>query len=223
MNQMKKQVKYLIILVNMARYLHTAIEYDGKFVKSIVTHDGKPDHTLSHCGSVRDILSDSSSKLLSNTIHPSVPNDVDPELFDYIKDEYFRDIFTLSLKELTEEDFVNRTKWNTFHASFDELQVIETRLKERLDDTIKRCIEIARHDDIGQRLSNIESHLGIKKEENDSFEYDDFEYILEDVDDLIWDFRNFSSYTQEILDYVTYNLNMPYPKWSKIRVTFFIL
>lgn len=207
----------------MSRYLHTAIEYDGKFVKSIVTHDGKSDHTLSHCGSVRDILSESSSKLLSNTIHPSVPKDVDPELFNHIKDEYFRDMFTLSLKEPTEEDFVNRTLRNTSHASFDELQVIETRLKERLDDTIKRCIEMAKHDDVGQRLSNIERHLGIEQEQNDSFDYDDFEYILEDVDDFIWDFRNFSSYTQEILDYVTYNLNIPYPEWSKIRVTFFIL
>lgn len=217
---MKKQVKYL---VNMSRYLHTAIEYDGKFVKSIVTHDGESDHTLSHCGSVRDILSETSSKLLSNAIHPSVPKDVDPELFDYIKDKYFRDMFTLSLSEPTEEDFINRTKWNTYHATFDELQVIETRIKDRLDETLKKCIETAKYDSVGQRLSNIERHLGIEQETDDTSDFDEFEYILEDVDDFIWDFRNFSSYTQEILDYVIYNLNIPYPEWSKIRVTFFIL
>lgn len=217
---MKKQVKYL---VNMSRYLHTAIEYDGKFVKSIVTHDGESDHTLSHCGSVRDILSETSSNLLSNAIHPSVPKDVDPELFNYIKDKYFRDMFTLSLSEPTEEDFINRTKRNTYHATFDELQVIETRIKDRLDDTLKKCIETAKYDSVGERLSNIERHLGIEQETDDPSEFDEFEYILEDVDDFIWDFRNFSSYTQEILDYVIYNLNIPYPEWSKIRVTFFIL
>lgn len=208
----------------MARYLYTAIEYDGKFVKNIVSNNGHFEHTLSHCGSVRDILGDTSSKLLSNVIHPSVPKDVDPELFNHIKNEHFRDMFTLSLKEPTEEDYINRVKKNTHHASFDELQVIEMRLKERLDDTIKRCIETAKRDDVGQRLSNIERHLGIESEQNDSLDdYDEFEYILEDVDDLIWDFRNFSSYTQEILDYVSYNLNIPYPEWSKIRVTFFTL
>lgn len=217
---MKKQVKYL---VNMSRYLHTAIEYDGKFVKSIVTHNGESDHILSHCGSVRDILSETSSKLLSNAIHPSVPKDVDPELFDHIKDRYFRDIFTLSLSEPTEEDFINRTKRNTYHATFDELQVIETRIKDRLDETLKKCIETAKYDSVGQRLSNIERHLGIEQDTNDPSDYDEFEYILEDVEDFIWDFRNFSSYTQEILDYVIYNLNIPYPEWSKIRVTFFIL
>lgn len=217
---MKKQVKYL---VNMSRYLHTAIEYDGKFVKSIVTHDGESDHILSHCGCVRDILSETSSKLLSNAIHPSVPKDVDPELFDYIKDKYFRDLFTLSLSEPTEEDFINRTKRNTYHATFDELQVIETRIKDRLDETLKKCIETAKYDSVGERLSNIERHLGIEQETDDTSDFDEFEYILEDVDDFIWDFRNFSSYTQEILDYVIYNLNIPYPEWSKIRVTFFIL
>lgn len=217
---MKKQVKFL---VNMSRYLHTAIEYDGKFVKSIVTHDGESDHTLSHCGCVRDILSETSSKLLSNAIHPSVPKDVDPELFDYIKDTYFRDMFTLSLNEPTEEDIINRTKRNTYHATFDELQVIETRIKDRLDETLKKCIETAKYDSVGQRLSNIERHLGIEQNTNDPSDFDEFEYILEDVDDFIWDFRNFSSYTQEILDYVIYNLNIPYPEWSKIRVTFFIL
>lgn len=207
----------------MSRYLHTAIEYDGKFVKSIVTNDGESYHTLSHCGSVRDILSETSSKLLSNAIHPSVPKDVDPELFDYIKDRYFRDMFTLLLSEPTEEDFINRTKKNTYHATFDELQVIETRIKDRLDETLRKCIETAKYDSVGQRLSNIERHLGIEQDTNDPSDFDEFEYILEDVDDFIWDFRNFSSYTQEILDYVIYNLNIPYPEWSKIRVTFFIL
>lgn len=207
----------------MSRYLHTAIEYDGKFVKSIVTNDGESDHTLSHCGSVRDILSETSSKLLSNAIHPSVPKDVDPELFNYIKDKYFRDLFTLSLSEPTEEDFINRTKRNTYHASFNELQVIETRIKDRIDETLKKCIETAKYDSVGERLSNIERHLGIEQDTNDPSDFDEFEYILEDVDDFIWDFRNFSSYTQEILDYVIYNLNIPYPEWSKIRVTFFIL
>ena len=207
----------------MSRYLHTAIEYDGKFVKSIVTHDGESDHILSHCGCVRDILSETSSKLLSNAVHPSVPKDVDPELFNYIKDKYFRDMFTLSLSEPTEEDFINRTKRNTYHATFDELQVIETRIKDRLDETLKKCIETAKYDSVGERLSNIERHLGIEQETDDTLDYDEFEYILEDVDDFIWDFRNFSSYTQEILDYVIYNLNIPYPEWSKIRVTFFIL
>lgn len=217
---MKKPVKYL---VNMARYLHTVIEYDGKFVKNIVTYDGESNHTLSNCGCVRDILSETSSKLLSNVIHPSVPKDVDPELFNYIKEEYFRDMFTLSLNEPTEEDIINRTKRNTYHATFDELQVIETRIKDRLDETLKKCIATAKHDSVGQRLSNIERHLGIEQETDDTSDFDEFEYILEDVDDFIWDFRNFSSYTQEILDYVIYNLNIPYPQWSKIRVTFFIL
>ena len=217
---MKEHLKYL---VNMSRYLHTAIEYDGKFVKSIVTHDGESDHILSHCGCVRDILSETSSKLLSNAVHPSVPKDVDPELFNYIKDKYFRDMFTLSLSEPTEEDFINRTKKNTYHATFNELQVIETRIKDRLDETLKKCIETAKYDSVGERLSNIERHLGIEQETDDPSDFDEFEYILEDVDDFIWDFRNFSSYTQEILDYVIYNLNIPYPEWSKIRVTFFIL
>lgn len=207
----------------MSRYLHTAIEYDGKFVKNIVSNDGEFEHVLSHGGSVRDILSETSSKLLANAIHPSVPKDVDPELFNYIKDTYFRDMFTLSLEEPTEEDIINRTKKNTHHATFHELQVIETRIKEHLDDTLKKCIATAKHDFVGQRLSNIERHLGIEQETDDPSDFDEFEYILEDVDDFIWDFRNFSSYTQEILDYIIYNLNIPYPEWSKIRVTFFIL
>ena len=217
----------------MSSYLHTFIEYDGKFVLNTkrvdVTHDTS---YLAHCGFVRDELCRQSvfnyyDNFGSYVRTNGIPRDIDQITLEKVREAAIEGytMFSFDKKEMPSDEKINEIiNREFFYLNFTDLDTLQNLIMKKLKDTIeKKCNKIAWNSVVSE-VRDIKRHLDIPTPGSDDDEEEDYdiEYYDEEIDDLIYMYGAFRSFETEVEAYVQHNLHIEYPNKEKIRLICFV-
>lgn len=217
----------------MSSYLHTFIEYDGKFVLNTKRVDVSHDTSyLAHCGFVRDVLSRQSAfdyydNLGSYVRTNGIPRDIDQITLDKVREAAIEayTMFSFDKKEIPPEDKINEIiKREFFYLNFTDLDTLQNLIMQKLQSTIeKKCNKVASNSIVSE-IRDIKRHLDICTPVCVDDEDEDYslEYYDEEIDDLVYMYGAFRSFESEVEAYVQHNLHIEYPIKDKIRLICFV-
>lgn len=219
----------------MSSYLHTFIEYDGKFILNTKRVDVSHDTSyLAHCGFVRDVLSRQSvfdyyDNLGSYVRTNGIPSDIDSMTLEKVReaaiDAYTMFSFDIFDKENPSEEKINEIiRREFFYLNYADIDTLQNLIMEKLKSVIEKKCNKTAWNSIVSEVRDIKRHLDMPTPEPDGDEDEDYsiEYYDEEIDDLIYMYGAFRSFETEVEAYVQHNLHIEYPNKDKIRLICFV-